>query len=138
MLCHLFLFVSLLLLSVLGNPLITTFQTISPDIDISDSNRTKDYNQTEITAETNNHFVYLNASNAAKNETYDEILSASSAQQLTWVKSTDGKYVSVKNDPNNTNSSHSMKNMLKVFKNADKREDPDLGLPPDIANEYID
>ena len=139
MLCHLYSFASFVMLCALGYPLVNSFMTNSTDFtDISADNRTQDYNQTDIISEIISDFEHLNASTGGANETLDDVLSASSAQQLTWVRSTDGKYVSVKPDPNR-NSSHLLKNLLKVFhKNGEKREDLDLGLPPDIAHEYID
>ena len=139
MLCHLYSIASFLMLCALGNPLVNSLTTIGSDIDLEADNRTLNHNQTIESTESDIKYEKLNASTGSANQTYDEeLLSASSASQLTWVRSTDGKYVSVKPDPN-TNSSHLLKNLLKVFdKNADKREDTDLGLPPDIAHEYID
>lgn len=144
MLCHLYSFASVVMLSAFGSPLVSSFTTISSDIDLSVDNATTDRNHTSVVTQTH-AFDVSNTTNTTSADARNASLadgetfhSASSAQQLTWVKSTDGNHLSVKPDPNR-NSSQLMKSLFRVFqKESDNREDSDLGLPPDIANEYID
>ncbi len=105
-------------------------------------------NYTEINV-TNN----LNSSVPHRNWTNDDI-SLSSAQLLSWIKpDSDNQNKTIvksdnhsNNEPNNVNLTdiHSRNSIIVVKrllnflnKNQNRRED-DLGLPPDIADEYID
>ena len=143
MLCHLYSFASIVMLSAFSSALVSSFTTRGSDIDPNVDNPTSDLNQTIVLPQThalnvsNVTFLGIDQGNVSLAED-DGYLTASSAQQLTWVKSTDGNYLNVKPE-SNRNSTHLMKSLLKVFqKSNDNREDSDLGLPPDIANEYID